>query len=143
MTVPIHLEYRDPVSAMIRAVCARLEASGRARPGTGHQVISAFNEAFNNLVIHGAEGLADARCQIEIEQGSQELILRLKDRGCGFDIQQERPDPTIGEPAEGGYGLHIIRSFMTEVRYMLGVDGEANVLTMIRGLDAAERSESC
>ena len=141
VTVPIHLDFRDPVGAMIRNVCARLEASGRLRAGTGDQVISAFNEAFNNLAIHGAATVTgEPRCQIEVEVSVEQLVLRLKDRGRGFDIEAERPDPTVSEPGEGGYGLHIIRSFMSEVRYMLGVNGEANVLTMVRGLDAPRRS---
>jgi serine/threonine-protein kinase RsbW len=133
--VPVHLDFRDPVSAVIRTVCTRLEQSGKARSGTGDQVISAFNEAFNNLVIHGAGSSDDSRCQVEIELGPEQLILRLKDRGRGFDIEATRPDPTVSEPGEGGYGLHIIRSFMSEVRYMLGVNGKANVLTMVRSLE--------
>lgn len=137
VTVPIHLDYRDPVTALIRSVCSRLERDGHASAGTGDQVVSAFNEAFNNLVIHGSKWLPEgARCEVEIEVTGTQLILRLKDHGRGFDLDAERPDPTRIEPREGGYGLHIIRSFMSEVRYQLGAGGEPNVFTMVRALDA-------
>jgi anti-sigma regulatory factor (Ser/Thr protein kinase) len=136
VALPIHLGFRDAVGAMIRCVCSRLELAGKARSGTTDQVITAFNEAFNNLAIHGSPSDSDdARCQVEIELRGDVLILRLKDRSSGFDIATERPVPTEAEPGEGGYGLHIIRSFMSEVHYELGVDGEANVLTMVRSLD--------
>lgn len=136
VSAPILLRCRDPVAALIGAVCRQLEDRAEARPGTGTQVISAFNEAFNNLVLHGSnEGQS---CRIEIEVTAEHLVLRLIDRGAGFDpVVSRRPDPTTGEPREGGYGLHIMGSFMSKMEYVAGVDGEANVLTMVRNLGSA------
>lgn len=137
ISVPVGLDYRDPVGAAIRTVCTRLEQTGRARPGTGDQVITAFMEAFNNLAIHGRTPAGDNRCEIEIEVTDTALFLRLKDHGPGFDIDAKRPVPRASDPGEGGYGLHIIRSFMTVVHYQRGDGGEPNVLTMVRAIDPA------
>jgi serine/threonine-protein kinase RsbW len=136
VTAPVGLDHRDPIGALVRAVCSRLELGGRARSGMGDQVISAFNEAFNNLVIHGRRPGGEPRCEVEIEATDSALILRLKDHGPGFDMDAERPVPRASDPGEGGYGLHIIRSFMSAVHYERGEGGAPNVLTMVRALDA-------
>lgn len=142
VSAPIHLGFRGPIGALIRQVCTQLEEQAEARPGTGRQVVSAFNEAFNNLVIHGSTEATS--CQVEIEVSPERLVLRLIDRGPGFDsIASAGPDPTIGDPTEGGYGMHIMRSFMSEVEYELGVGGEANVLTMVRNLEADRTGDPC
>lgn len=142
VSVPIHLEYRDPVAALIRAVCERLERQGKARAGTANQVVSAFNEAFNNLAIHGVDTASDAvRCQMEVELSPEQLILRFMDPGPGFDPEASRADPVVGEPGEGGYGLYIMRAYMNEVKYTRGVDGQPNLLCMVRNLGDHEGAE--
>lgn len=137
LSVPVDLRFRDPVGALISRVCEQLEEQRAAAPGTARQVLSAFNEAFNNLAIHG--GCEAGCCELELEVSPGQLTLRIKDQGPGFDPPSTPyVDPTLGLPeelAEGGYGLHIMRAFMTEVSYVQGVRGEPNVLTMIRSLE--------
>ena len=143
VAVPARLAYRDAVGALVRSVCADLEDRGVARPGTADEVLSAFNEAFNNLALHGYRDskLPDG-CEIEVELQPGRMVLRLMDRGKGFDPEKIRaPELADGsEMAEGGYGFFIMRSFMSEVAYQRGGAGEVNVLTMVRNLGGSSGS---
>ncbi len=136
VSVPARLAYRDAVGALVKAVCVQLEEQHRARPGTGDEVLSAFNEAFNNLALHAYRGREPGAADIEVELLPGKIVLRLMDRGAGFDPTRVTPPDLIGDDmAEGGYGLFIMRSFMNEVAYQRGDGGErANVLTMVRNL---------
>jgi serine/threonine-protein kinase RsbW len=125
---PCHLLYRDAVGALIERVCQRLEEEG-AQAGLGYQVVSAFNEAFNNLAIHaGSE-----RVEVRVEVSPAELALELRDEGPPYDYD-EVPPPDLDALPESGLGIYIMRSFMTTVCYTPRTDGGTNVLRMVRTL---------
>ncbi len=138
ISVPARLAYRDAVGALVHSVCIQLEQQRKARSGTADEVLSAFNEAFNNLVKHGWKGREPGGADIEVELLPGKIVLRLMDRGAGFDPDHiSAPDLSgVGsDVAEGGYGLFIMRSFMSEVQYQRGDGDQANVLTLVRNLD--------
>jgi len=136
ISVPARLAYRDAVGALVKAVCVQLEETRQARPGTGDEVLSAFNEAFNNLALHAYRGGETGAADIEVELLPGQIVLRLMDRGQGFDpTRVTPPDLASDEVSEGGYGLFIMRSFMSEVAYQRGDGERANVLTLVRNLE--------
>ena len=49
-----------------------------------NEVVSAFSEALNNVVLHGGVSSED-EVEIEIDLGEDRLTLRLKDHGISFD----------------------------------------------------------
>jgi serine/threonine-protein kinase RsbW len=135
IVLPCDLRYRDAAAALIREVCERLEREGEER-GLGHQVVSAFNEAFNNLSLHGP-GAGRARSpvvEVELVLGAGELAIELRDQGDPFDYDDVTP-PDLDQLPESGLGIFIMRSFMSEVCYTPR-DGEStkNVLRMVRAL---------
>jgi serine/threonine-protein kinase RsbW len=91
------------------------------------QLVSAFSEAFNNLVIHGYRRAPGKRIDIEARLVSSAIELDMVDEGQPFDPSgyQKLPDSL----PEGGMGLFIIRSFVDEVRY---VGGPPNTLTLVK-----------
>jgi serine/threonine-protein kinase RsbW len=125
---PCHLLYRDAVGALVERVCQRLEEEG-AQSGLGYQVISAFNEAFNNLAIHAGS----QRVEVLVEVSPTELALELRDEGPPYDYD-DVPLPELDELPESGLGIYIMRSFMTSVHYTPRRDGGQNVLRMVRTL---------
>lgn len=132
IVVPCALRCRDAVGALIQQVCQRLEANG-ARAGTGYQVLSAFNEAFNNLAKH-AYPAGEGEVEIELQILPDRLVLELRDSGEPFDFGEvEQPD--LDALPERGLGVYIIRSFMNEVDYRTA--GDHNVLRMVRHLSAS------
>jgi serine/threonine-protein kinase RsbW len=132
--LPCDLRYRDAVGAMIQQVCQRLEHEG-AEPGLGHQVLSAFNEAFNNLSLHGPES-SPAALEVDLQLTAEQLAIEIRDEGDPFDYTEVAP-PDLDELPESGLGIFIMRSFMSEVHYLPRADGAGkNRLRMVRDLKA-------
>jgi serine/threonine-protein kinase RsbW len=128
VVVPCDMRFRDPVGALLQLLCQPLGADGET---LGYQVVSAFNEAFNNLSQYAYPDRA-GDVEIQVELRSDRLIIELHDDGERFDFDEvEAPD--LGEMPESGLGIFIMRSFMSKVCYQPG--GEKNVLRMERRLD--------
>lgn len=130
--VPGDLRYRDVAGAMVRAACVEVER-GRGCSGLEWRVMSAFNEAFNNVVEHAyAERCGDVEVSLAIDDDS--LVLRLVDEGPGYDFTRSGATiaPEFDTLSEGGMGLFIIRTVMSEVTYERR--REHNQLTMIKRL---------
>ncbi len=128
--VPGELRYRDLVGSVVREVCVRVERDTDC-VGLVWRVISAFNEAFNNIVEHSyATDDGDVRVTLAVE--SDRVVLQLSDAGVGypFETSGALDAPVMESLSEGGMGLFIIRQSMTEVTYERGQD--RNHLTMVQ-----------
>ena len=86
------------------------------------------SEAVTNAIRHGARFEGDPLA-ITVEISDELFSLRVLDHGPGFDLDTVTA-PDLDQPAEGGYGVFIIKSLMDEVSYERGDD--ANVLVMIK-----------
>lgn len=138
--VPGQLDFRDLVGRMVGDVCRRVEHDARCI-GIEWRVLSAFNEAFNNIVEHAyAETPGDVEVAIQVE--SDRVVLRLIDRGQGFNFDdagaRDEP-PEFDSLSEGGMGLFIIRRAMSEVFYERRQD--RNLLTMVRSIEGCGESD--
>ncbi len=129
--VPCLLSYRDIVGAIVKQMCLQLEAQGEEEAFT-FQVTSAFNEAFNNVVIHG--GKADYKRQVLVTVAVEqtEFVIELHDDGRSIVFKEERHQPE--KLRESGMGLYIMRAFMNEIDYNSKADGGKNRLRMMRRL---------
>lgn len=142
LNVPCSLAYRDVAARLIAASCGlvgarRPDRAGRDRtadPEFEAQVVSAFNEAFSNAVLHGG-GAADL--DIEVEPHADRLTLRLKDHGQSFDLSSV-PTPDLDALPEAGLGVHVMRSWMSDLRYE---PGSPNVLSMTKRLGDFSRTD--
>jgi serine/threonine-protein kinase RsbW len=97
-----------------------------------NEVVSAFSEAFNNVVLHGYAGVPRGDIEVTLSHAlvapdTVELRVSMKDTGRTFDPGQhlELPD----EMPERGMGLFIMRSFTDELLYE---PGPPNVLTLVK-----------
>ncbi len=127
---PSRLVYRDPVGALILQICERLERE-RSDAGMAFQVVSAFNEAFNNVALHSANGAV----QVTVDLTEAELCIEMRDDGPPFDYSGI-PTPDLDQLPESGLGVYIMRSFMTRVDYTPQTAGTPNILRMVRALTA-------
>lgn len=139
LSVPGTLAYRDVAVRMVGSAARVLRAEaqrgsseeirveGDLSDEFSSQLVSAFSEAFNNVVIHGYERAGGKRVDIEARVVSGTIELDLVDEGKPFDPSgyQKLPDSL----PEGGMGLFIIRSFVDEVRYL---SGPPNTLTLVK-----------
>lgn len=139
-SVPGQLGFRDLVGRMLGDVCRKVERETRCE-GVEWRVLSAFNEAFNNIVEH-AYAVTPGDVEVALQVEDDRLVLRLTDCGQGFNFDDagasEQP-PEFDTLSEGGMGLFIIRRAMSEVFYERRQD--RNLLTMVRSLDGCRESE--
>ena len=129
--VKCQLEYRDTIGTMIRHVCNSLEAQGEDS-SFGHQVISAFNEAFNNLVSHGGAQVNERNVAVTITVQDNQLVIEMDDNAQGF--HPPKHIPKIKNPRESGMGLLIIKEFMDFHDYKRIAERGVNSLKMVRNL---------
>lgn len=121
--VPARLQSRplaiDLVSTLIRHVLS-------ADRVFHHEMITAFGEAFNNIVIHGYRDRNDGMLEVEAELQPDEMTLRLSDTGQAFDFEALDP-PDLSSMPEGGMGVFMIHALIDEVVYR---QGSPNVLSL-------------
>ncbi len=125
------LLYRDSIAATIRHVCNSLEEQGEPK-SFGYQVISAFNEAYNNLVSHGGEGVAGKNVLVSIIVNDHQLVIDMEDDSGGFTPPPRTP--ITKDLRESGMGLSIMREFMDSVEYKKKIKNGTNTLRMVRNL---------
>jgi serine/threonine-protein kinase RsbW len=121
--MPSRLEYRDLAIRTVASAC-KLVADGA--DDFHNDVISAFSEALNNVILHGY-GPTIGELEIEIEPRQDRLTIRLRDYGKTFDPRLA-PDPDLSLP-ESGMGVFIMRSFMDDISY---AGGAPNTLSMTK-----------
>ncbi len=132
LTVPGRLVYRDGPRAFLADICHHLVRRGRFPEDTGHRVISAFIEAFNNAVIHAYGDDVPGPVEVEMQVTPASLVISVVDYGRTFEPDLV-PEPDLDNLPEGGLGLFIIRNFMDEVTYER-IDNR-NVLSMVLHFD--------
>ena len=127
LSVPSDLRYGESTRAMLDALTQRLEEE-TGTENLGHHVISAFSEAFNNVVWHAYGGSRTETIQVNVEVAATGITVEMIDEGAGFDIDSVE-DPDLPAMPEGGLGLWIIKSLMSHMSYDRG---ERNVITMTK-----------
>lgn len=136
MALPCNLRYRNPVGALLQQLCGQLATE----PRLGYQVVSAFNEAFNNLAQHAYPSGPPGQVEVVVEILPGQLVIELRDEGRTFDLKQIAP-PDLEQLPESGMGVYIMRSFMSEVAYTPGQAGSKNVLRMVKRLKKTASAE--
>ena len=130
VVVPCRMERMDEVTPLLEDLCAGADALAR------DQILTAFNEAFVNVVKHSQLG-EDETLEVSASRDEATVVVKLIDGGVPFDYM-----PGVLEPpllSESGMGLFIIQSYMSEVTYEIA---EYNVLTMTRHLQGDEEAQN-
>ena len=92
LLVPCQLASRDAVSSLVEHICIQIEKEGEPE-GFRHQIVSAFNEAFNNLARHGEKELKNANIMIVVEVTSTLGHLFVPDRSPTVGLLAVRFEP--------------------------------------------------
>ncbi len=107
-------------------------------PGHAWPFELALEEAFMNVVLHGAPGIRAAAVDVVLALDGDALTLTLSDDGPPFD-PLALPAPDTAAPLEarrpGGLGVHLVRRLMDQVGYERVA--ERNQLRMRRRVAAA------
>jgi serine/threonine-protein kinase RsbW len=84
---------------------------------TAHWISVSVRECVINAIKHGNQNDSGKRVWVEFETNAQELLIRVRDQGEGFD-PEEVADPLATENLlkSSGRGIFLIRNFMDDVR---------------------------
>ncbi len=122
---PALLEYRVIAIELLTTLIGHVEGASR---DFRNEMVTAFGEAFNNLVIHGYRGRSDGMLDIEAEMKPDALTVRLIDEGRQVDFGNVEP-PDLTAMPESGMGVFMIYALVDEVDYR---GGTPNVLSLTK-----------
>lgn len=143
MNVVLRVSFRVEASLAHRALAIDListlvEHVTSADRAFRNAIITAFGEAFNNVVIHGYKNRTDGMLDVEAELGPDHMTLKLRDDGMHADLASV-PTPDLDAVPEGGLGIFMINALVDEVVYE---SGTPNVLSLTKRTTAAEPSST-
>ena len=104
-------------------------------------LVQAVDESATNVLVHGYRK-RPGRLTVTVESAGAELTVRLEDDAAPFDPRDwERPDAdapwTRRRP--GGWGIPLTRGCVDEIYHRERVDGDGNVLTLVKRASERER----
>src|SRR5215472_14453484 len=97
-----------------------LAAAAGVDSDTAWQAELCLNEAASNVILYAHDDEAPHPVRIDIEIVERSVQITITDDGRPFNPAEPGELPvarTIEEAAVGGFGLHLIRSFASDVRY--------------------------
>ncbi len=130
---PAAIDYRPIAIDLVSALIQQVEGADR---DFRNEMVTAFGEAFNNIVIHGYRGRSDGMLDIEVEITADQITVRLSDTGREVDFSDVEP-PDLASMPESGMGVFMIHALVDEVLYR---GGSPNVLSLIKRTTSAEEA---
>jgi len=133
------LELQATSEEVMRAV-EQLREFGRARQVEEKALFGlalALEECGANIVHYACGDRAEERFRVSFEHSADALEIELRDRGPAFDptaaaARDLAPDDEDRPP--GGWGIHLVRHYMDDVRYAR--EGDENVLRLVKRLQS-------
>lgn len=92
------------------------------------EIAVVLQEACTNVIRHAHRHDTSLRFRVEFHRTPDALEIRIADHGPRFELPLAAPEPEGLQ--EGGYGIHIMRSWMDEVSVTRIADG--NLLRLVR-----------
>ena len=128
---PALLEYRPLAIDLVSALILHVAGANR---DFRNEMVTAFGEAFNNIVIHGYRGRSDGMLDVEAEMAPDQFKLSLFDTGLEVDFAKVAP-PDLTSMPESGMGIFLIYALVDEVVYR---GGSPNVLSLMKRTTSSE-----
>lgn len=94
-----------------------------------NSLVLSFSEAASNSMVHGNKLDKNKKIRITVRVSEEKMTVIIKDEGQGFNINTV-PDPTKPENIlkDSGRGIHIMRSFLNDLRYNFTPTGTETIL---------------
>jgi serine/threonine-protein kinase RsbW len=129
--LPATLEVRHLAINLVSALIEHVPTASRQ---FRDELITAFGEAFNNIVAHGYKDQPGGALDVEADLGPEEITLRLIDRGRPIDFARVNP-PDLDSMPQGGLGVFMIYALVDEVAYRCGA---VNVLSLTKRTSSSD-----
>ena len=94
-------------------------------------LLLAVTEASTNAIIHGNKGDGTKLVIIDVTKEDNQLIIRVKDQGKGFD-PAKIPDPTETDNLlkDSGRGIYLMRVYMDDLKFNVTPEGTETILIL-------------
>ncbi len=137
LTIGSRFENIELVQAVLSDALSAYDMDDESR----HWVDLAVREAVANAIKHGNRQEADKRVEIDLELTDEELIIRVRDEGEGFDPHSVT-DPLAPENRlrPNGRGIFYMQKLMDEIDYDFQ-PGRGTELTLKKRLGSQEGAE--
>lgn len=126
------LDCRPLAIDLVSTLLVHVSAADRA---FRDELVTAFGEAFNNLVAHGYRDRNDGMLEVEADIGPDAMTLRLRDTGRKVDFASVKA-PDLESMPEGGMGIYMMYAMVDEVTYQ---GGEPNELTLTKRMPSPSK----
>jgi anti-sigma regulatory factor (Ser/Thr protein kinase) len=96
----------------------------------------ALEECGSNVVNHALQRDPSRHFQVNLEPGADAFVIELRDSGPAFDptTVAERPMQAEDDDLPGGWGIHLVRRYVDEIRYKRSRD--MNILRLTKRLES-------
>jgi anti-sigma regulatory factor (Ser/Thr protein kinase) len=128
------LENRPLAIDLVLTLIAHVTDADRA---FRNDMITAFGEAFNNVVAHGYPDRSDGMITVDAEMTAAAMTLRLSDSGLPVDFASVAP-PDFDSVPESGMGIFMIQAMVDEVTYE---GGNPNVLSLTKRMTHTNQTD--
>jgi serine/threonine-protein kinase RsbW len=94
-------------------------------------IMLAVTEASTNAIIHGNKSDETKFVSIDVTKEDNQLIIRVKDQGKGFD-PAKIPDPTEIDNLlkDSGRGIYLMRVYMDDLKFNVTPEGTETILIL-------------
>jgi serine/threonine-protein kinase RsbW len=129
--VPNQTRYLSLIGRIGEDIAKELDKYSGDRETLAYHINLVLTEAMVNAIRYANAGDPDKLVHILINISDSDLVIRVFDKGQGFDINAV-PSPNFGELEDRGRGIFLIKSLMDSVCYKKTRGG--NVLEMSKKL---------
>jgi len=130
--VPNQTRYLSLIGKIGEDIARTLKRYRGDREELAYHINLVLTEAMANVILHANASDPEREVHISISIIEHDLVIRVYDEGCGFDVSTV-PSPALKSLDEHGRGVYIIRSLMDRVTYRKHASG--HVLEMIKTLN--------
>ena len=116
---PRELEYLNIATNLASLITRKLETKN---VNLSNDVELAVSEACTNAIKHAKNTNRDDTLILSFKILPDKLLISLKDKGQGFEINSI-PDPDFDEIPDHGYGIYILKRIMDKISYEIDDDG--------------------
>jgi serine/threonine-protein kinase RsbW len=129
--VPNQTRYLSLIGRIGEDIAKELDKYSGDRETLAYHINLVLTEAMVNAIKYANANEPDKMVHILINISEDEVVIKVFDKGQGFDINSI-PSPNFGELEDRGRGIFLIRSLMDSVCYKRTRNG--NVLEMSKKL---------
>ena len=112
--IPSDVKYIEGVIELATEKCRELRIPA---PKCSLNVRVALAEALSNAILRGNSGMPGTHVRVRATVSDDKVVFDVVDEGTGFDLNEDRPDPTASENLmnEDGRGLFLMHRLMDNV----------------------------